>query len=655
MPTMVSLFTGAMGLDLGLEKAGFRTAVAVECNREAIATIRTNRPEVPLIDRAIGEVKTEQILEAGGLDVGTVSLLAAGPSCQSFSTAGTRGSLKVKSGLLLYEFIRVVKEAQPDFFILENVRGLLSAAIKHRPLRGRGPGCPPLDGDEELGSAFRSVAERLRNLGYSVVFDVLNAADFGVSQTRHRLVILGSRDGIPLAMPAPSHNRDGMGRLPRWRTLRDALKGLSENEPEFMQFVPSRRRYFKYVPPGGNWRDLPDNLKAKALGGAYQSWGGRSGFLRRLSWDHPSPTLNTNPDSKATALCHPDELRPLTVKEYARIQGFPDDWQICGGIRSKYRQLGNAVPLRLAEAIGESIIAVREKRPDRSLQGKVECHNLGLLNSLVARRRTRLNPPRMRQAVPPGIADPWDVGVSPLRDDATGYVPGHLVGSVGKGKVIRTIVQQLKEAYGSPDLGNYLDPIDELFFILLSQRTTGPSYERVFRRFKKWIGYWDALPRKRVRTIAKVVADGGLSTQKARHAVAMAKQLREDFGRVTLDPLQGKPDEAVETYLTSLPGIGVKTAKCVMLFSMNRQVLPVDSHVGRFAERVGIVDAGAAKSRTHEVIEAVVPAKYRYDFHVNVVAHGRAVCRAPIPKCGECPVSSVCVTRSANEQKGKRV
>ena len=477
---VVSLFTGAMGLDLGLERSGFQTAVSVECDPAAVATIRTNRPELAVIDRPIEEISTEEILERASLKVGEAQLLAGGPACQSFSTAGKRRSLADPLGLLFYEFMRVVDESRPAFFVMENVRGLLSAAVRHRPLAERGGKYPPLQAEEELGSAFRAMTERIRRSGYYVVFDVLDAADFGTPQTRRRLVVIGSRDGVSLAMPSPSHSCDPYRKLRPWRSLRDALGTLREQQPEYIEFVPSRRPYFDHVSPGGNWRNLAPEMQIAALGGAGNSWGGRTGFFRRLSWDRPSPTLNTNPDSKATALCHPDESRPLTVREYARIQGFPDRWEVQGSTREKYRQLGNAVPVALAKALGEAIQTAAGRRGSTVRLGRVECWNLDLLNSMSSRLRTRLNPPRMRGSESPEELKRWRGGKPARRNDALAYAPPHLLTAIGKTKVVKRLTSILRDTYGSPQLGNHENPLDELFFILLSQRTTDPSYTRVF-------------------------------------------------------------------------------------------------------------------------------------------------------------------------------
>lgn len=423
---IISLFSGAMGLDLGLQRAGFRIAVAVECNAFAAATIRSNRPDIPLIDRRIEDITTAEILDAAGLRPGEPVMVVGGPSCQVFSTAGSRGSLGDPRGELFEHFARVVRESRPRYFVMENVRGLISAAARHRPLKERGPGYPPLAADEELGSAFRVVANRLRALDYYTVFGVLNSADFGSPQTRHRLLFLGSRDGEPLRMPQPTHDRDGASGLAPWRTLRDAAGDLQESSPEFYTFCPGKVKYLAKVPEGGNWRDLPKHLQSVALGRAYDSWGGRSGFFRRLAWDRPSPALTTRPDSKATSLCHPTELRPLSVREYARVQEFPDDWEFAGPVRKKYEQVGNAVPLSLGEAAGRAVLSAMVIASVARRKGRVECWNLELLSSLTRRPKTVVNPPRMRGDTEEQKISDWYEGGGRMRRDALDYAPPEL-------------------------------------------------------------------------------------------------------------------------------------------------------------------------------------------------------------------------------------
>jgi DNA (cytosine-5)-methyltransferase 1 len=393
---VLSLFSGGLGLDLGLEQAGFVIRAAVECNRFAVQTIRQNRPDLPLFARKIEQVTTAEILKAADLEPEEPTVVTGGPCCQSFSTAGQRGSVSDPRGVMFREFVRVVREARPRFFVMENVKGVLSAAIKHRHLKDRGPGHPPLEPDEELGSAFRLILKELRATGYYVVFDLLNAADYGVPQTRERVIFIGSRDGEPVAMPEPTHAHQPFDGLLPWVTLRKALRGLKDPDPDYNELSPFKRRFLKLVPEGGNWRSLPNRLHAEALGGAYVSWGGRGGFFRRLSWDRPTPALTTRPDSKATMLCHPTELRPLSVREYTRLQQFPDGWRFAGGIPQQYIQAGNAVPPGLGRAIGEAIRQAMRKRKREDLLGKVVCENVGLVERMANRPRTVLNPSRMR-------------------------------------------------------------------------------------------------------------------------------------------------------------------------------------------------------------------------------------------------------------------
>jgi DNA (cytosine-5)-methyltransferase 1 len=254
-------------------------------------------------------------------------------------------------GSLFMEFIRVVKEVQPRFFLMENVKGLLSAPIRHRPINERGKNHPPLADDEMPGSALRVVLSEMKQLGYKVVYNLLEAADYGVPQNRERVVFIGSRDGETATFPLPKYCQNGQ-HLPKWRTLRDALTGLVDRESEFISYSENRLKYLRLLEAGQNWRHLPEELKKEAMGGAYDSGGGKVGFYRRLSWDKPSPTITTSPHQKATDMCHPVELRSLTVRESAKIQTFPDDWIFSGSISSKYKQIGNAVPVLLAKEIG---------------------------------------------------------------------------------------------------------------------------------------------------------------------------------------------------------------------------------------------------------------------------------------------------------------
>ncbi len=366
--THVSLFSGAMGLDLGLEQAGFETRVAVEVNAAARQTILENsvRLEKPLdIFNDVTSIEADEILSITKLKRGEFGLVSGGPPCQPFSTAGKRGALGDPRGSLFRDFLRLVDGLQPRFFVMENVRGLLSAPIRHRPHSNRDQS---LEDDELPGSAFAVILEEFERIGYSFVYGLLNSADYGVPQTRERVIILGSRDHEPLALPKATHG--SAGKPQPWQTLRDALKNLNDPKPQFQGYSENRLKYLQLVPEGGNWRSLPLELREAAMGGAFLSGGGKVGFYRRLSWDKPSPTVTTSPAQKATDMCHPSELRPISVREAARIQGFPDDWIFCGNLSDQYRQIGNAVPVGLGHAIGTTLMETTSGRIN--LNPKVE-------------------------------------------------------------------------------------------------------------------------------------------------------------------------------------------------------------------------------------------------------------------------------------------
>ena len=403
-----------MGLDLGIEKAGFKTVLAVENNATAVATIQLNRPDLPVIPENIRNVSCEGILARAGTRAGDVCLVTGGPCCQTFSTVGSRNSIQDERGNLFLEFRRVVAGLAPRFFVMENVKGILSSAIRHRPLKQRGAGHPPLSADEELGSAFGRILEELSTLGYYVVYGLLNAADFGSPQTRLRVVVVGSRDGEAIELPEPTHSERGSGGKLPWITLRAALSGLEDDEPECLKFRACLEPFFNRLTAGQNWRHLPEELREEALGGAFHSWGGRCGFLRRLAWNRPAPTLTTSPVGRATSLCHPDETRPLSVREYARLQQFSDDWEFAGSVSAKYRQIGNAVPLALGAAVGQMFRRTMTSTGRKGLlpeaaarKRKTVCGCPQLASRLAKRPRTYLEPSRFRDVKDAAAGSHW--------------------------------------------------------------------------------------------------------------------------------------------------------------------------------------------------------------------------------------------------------
>ncbi len=352
----LSFFSGAMGLDIGLEQVGITTHLACEVDKASRRTIEENRPDVALIGD-IRNYSSSEILKASGLKKHQVDLMAGGPPCQAFSSAGKRQGFNDERGNVFLTFIDRILDIRPRFAIIENVRGLLSAALVHTPHKLR-TYSSNTSSEELRGSALMSILNRLRDAGYGVSFNLYNSANFGSPQKRERVVMICSRDGKRLPNLNPTHSETGTYGLQKWRTLEEAIGDMRNTEHNFVKFPEKRLRFYRILKDGQNWRNLPEDLQKKALGNSYYSGGGKTGFLRRLAWDKPAPTLVTHPAMPATDLCHPTELRPLSVQEYKRIQEFPDSWKICGGLIDQYKQIGNAVPVSLGKAAGQLIVDV---------------------------------------------------------------------------------------------------------------------------------------------------------------------------------------------------------------------------------------------------------------------------------------------------------
>ena len=341
----LSFFSGALGLDVGMERAGIYAMLYCENNKACRNTIISNRPEPALIGD-ISQYTAKDIYEMAGLPEGQkIDVMFGGPPCQAFSTAGARRAFDDERGNVFLQYIELAGELRPSYLIIENVRGLLSAPYTYQ-------GNPNFK-----GGALLYILDKLRSKGYSVSFNLYNAANFGAPQIRERIVIFAVLDNKRLPYLNPTNSEFGNYNLPKWLTLRDALNGLIVKEHHVLAFPEKRLKYYRMLKEGQYRRDLPADLQKEALGKAYHLGGGKTGFLRRVSFDKPSPTLVTNPCMPATDLAHPVEDRPLSVEEYRRIQGFPDDWIICGSLQDQYKQIGNAVPVKLGEAIGRHIIS----------------------------------------------------------------------------------------------------------------------------------------------------------------------------------------------------------------------------------------------------------------------------------------------------------
>lgn len=328
---LVELFAGGGGLALGMEKAGFQSVLLNEFDKHACSTLRYNRPHWNVIEGDVSHVDFTAYKDQ-------IDILSGGFPCQAFSYAGKKLGFEDARGTLFFEFARAVKETNPKVIVAENVRGLL----KH-----------------ENGKTLEAISNIIDELGYELVDPrVLKAAFYQVPQKRERLFLVGVRKDlthkVKFHWPSP---------YTRIMTMRDALKKgelFDSDVPESAgQSYPQRKaEILAKVPQGGYWRDLPDDLQREYMKKSYYLGGGKTGMARRLSWDEPSLTLTCAPAQKQTERCHPEETRPLTVREYARIQTFPDSWNFAGPLTAQYKQIGNAVPVNLAYAVGRALVSL---------------------------------------------------------------------------------------------------------------------------------------------------------------------------------------------------------------------------------------------------------------------------------------------------------
>lgn len=325
---VVELFAGAGGLALGLESAGFQSLGLVEVDKYACKTLRENRPHWNVIQEDIIKVTENGIKTYLPDSDPEIDLLSGGFPCQAFSFAGNKLGLNDVRGTMFYYYAKALEELKPKMFLAENVRGLVN---------------------HDEGKTLNTMINVFSEIGYTVQWEVLRAVNYHVSQKRERLVMVGIRNDLVNTVNYKFPKSYGYI-LP----LRDVLKDTPKSEGT--KYPESKRKVLDKVPPGGYWRDLPEDIAKEYMGKSYYSGGGRTGMARRLSWDEPSLTLTCSPAQKQTERCHPDETRPFNVREYARIQSFPDTWSFNCSVNNAYKQIGNAVPVNMAEAVGKSII-----------------------------------------------------------------------------------------------------------------------------------------------------------------------------------------------------------------------------------------------------------------------------------------------------------
>jgi DNA (cytosine-5)-methyltransferase 1 len=320
MKTFIEVCAGCGGLSTGFMNAGFKPLLINELEKVFCETLRKNHDG-------------ENIVEGSMLDLdlteykGKVDILQGGVPCQAFSQAGERKGLDDPRGKLIVHFNKLINDCEPKMFLVENVKGLLS---------------------HNEGNTFKGILELFKNNGkYNIYHKVINAKDYNVPQKRERVIIIGVLSTITKTFEYPPISD-------RVVLLRDVLTNVPPSVGAV--YPPHKAEVMKLVPPGGCWINLPKEIQESYLGEkGMAAEGGKRGIARRLSMDEQSLTLTTSPCQKQTERCHPIETRPLTVREYARIQTFPDSYIFCGGMSNQYKQIGNAVPVNMAFAVATQI------------------------------------------------------------------------------------------------------------------------------------------------------------------------------------------------------------------------------------------------------------------------------------------------------------
>lgn len=339
----IELFAGAGGLALGMEQAGLKSLLLSEIDKHACDTLEKNRPDWNVIRGDVSDIDFTPYKDK-------VDILSGGFPCQAFSYAGKKLGFEDARGTLFFEFARAVKETNPKVILAENVRGLLN---------------------HDDGKTLKAIKDIIDELGYELVEPkVLKAVFYRVPQKRERLLLVAIRKDLARSVtfnwPSP---------YKRIMTMKDALKAgelFSTDVPESIgqKYPVSKAKVLEQVPPGGYWRDLPLDVQKDYMKKSFYLGGGKTGMARRLSWEEPSLTLTCSPAQKQTERCHPDETRPLTVREYARIQTFPDDWIFSGPITAQYKQIGNAVPVNLASAVARAVVRLLNQIEVHEINGQ---------------------------------------------------------------------------------------------------------------------------------------------------------------------------------------------------------------------------------------------------------------------------------------------
>jgi len=636
--TVLSLFSGCGGMDLGFSLAGFKIIWANDINSDACDTYSFNLGKY---------IQCNDVQNLGVNEIPESDIIICGPPCQGFSNIGKRDPADARNSLYL-EVLKMVAAKRPRFVVIENVKGLKSF---------------------KNGLILDKIVKGLEEIGYMVEWGVLNARDFGIAQTRERLFIIANnrhmtgfmagiekykskRDvflkdvikDLEITSTLPNHwdtngvnpdykkiiskigqgqklcnTRLGIRSVHTWQI--DDYFGKTSDFEKKVLFAMAQNRRLKRFKKEESWNDanpldineihaivgngfsetiLKDLIEkgfvVEKAPGLYDLKHTFNGKFRRLDYNRTSEAVLTNFGNIRNYI-HPISDRAFTVRECARIQGFPDNFIFLGKPESQYRQVGNAVPPRLAQVVARVIMDF-------------------------------------------------------LSDGG-----GAAAASVPKNFSPKTVVEInkiLKQKYRTPQLGNKKDPLDELVYLYISQRTFEKSYQSTFKELKNHYPSHEKLKNADIGDLEKILRPSGLGNQKAVTILDALARIHRDFGEVSLRKLKELDNQAKLTYLLTLPGVGLKTAYCILMYCFGEEVLPIDTNVRRVCRRLGWLPHGVDQKKEYSILHTIIAPKDRYAFHVNAICHSRDTCLPLYPKCGSCPISEFCPKIGLEKQRGKK-
>lgn len=587
--TCVSLFSGLLGLELGLHKAGFAIKLAIDIDTIARETVVTNFPQLDYIVKDVSRVTASFILDRLDFKTGDIDLLAGGLPCQPFSKSGLRKGLSSDKGMLFEQYVRLLVKLKPKAFLLENVRGIVSS---------------------RQGQDFKEILDKFRRTGYTLYCKVLDAANYGVPQFRQRLFIAGFREQIKFSFPEKTHGGINVSGLQPFVTAQDAIGDLRYVK----DFPPYRGKYthlLTEIPEGLNYSYYS---KKRGYPNPIFKWRSKFWyFLLKMERNRPSLTIQAYPGNN-TGPFH-WKNRKLGVSELKRLQTFPDWFELKGSYLAKRRHIGNAVPPLLAYKLGTQIArTLDEKNPlSKKEYSRISRNNNRLLQIDSGHRSGK--------------------GRLYVIDGRSVFL---------KSRSVRVFVEKIlvwfNENRRKFPWRNTRDPYRILVTEHLLRKTTAKQVSDIYETFFTMFPSYVELAVSPKNKIKEIIRPLGLQNQRTQLLSELSAQLVE---------LGGIPKQ--ESELLTLPGVGQYCTDAVRCLAYGKDVPMVDRNVVRLIGRVfpilsekGKTSSEKATKTVRSFIEGFLPKGNSKSFNLALLDFAAAICKAINPLCSLCPLEDSC-------------